>query len=431
MAMNYAETLEFLYQQLPMFQRQGAPALKKDLRNTIELLRLLGHPHLTLPTIHIAGTNGKGSVTHILAAIYQEAGFSVGCYTSPHYKDFRERIKINGEFISEADVVEFVDEMKPEIESVQPSFFELTVAMAFAYFKKKKVDIAIIETGLGGRLDSTNVITPLLSVITNIGWDHMDFLGNSLQEIAGEKAGIIKPKVPALIGERQKEVEKVFVKRTEEQRAPLYYAEDVVEIKEWQQGITATGFEYKVLDEESPSDWNAVTTDLWGTYQEKNMRTALAAVSLLQDKYRVEDQVIVSGLRNIRSKTHFLGRCHIQGESPMVLLDSAHNIDGMRELLQQVDQLPYDKLHIVFGTVSDKDPSKVVSILPENAEYYLCKPNIPRGREADELMGFFKGKSASSYPSVIDAFNAAKANANEDDLVLVCGSIFVVAEALD
>lgn len=430
MSDRYGETLDFLYQQLPMFQRVGAPAMKKDLRNSLELMRVLQYPHLSLPAIHIAGTNGKGSVTHLLAAIYQAAGYRVGCYTSPHYKDFRERIKINGEFVSKEFVVDFVDQIKPHIQELEPSFFELTVAMAFQYFREEQVDLAIIETGLGGRLDSTNVLTPLLSIITNIGYDHQEFLGGTLPEIAGEKAGIIKPKVPVLIGEFQEEVWSVFEKKAEEQRSVIHRADQIIELSNWKLGNEKVEFAYRELSSESPV--NLIESDVWGAYQQKNFRTALAAVSLLKGKVRASEEAIHDGLSNVRGTTFFLGRCQIKSTNPTILFDSAHNVDGMKALLSQLESLDYKRLHVVFGAVKDKKLKPVIEILPEKAFYYLAKPNIPRGLDERELKEKFdqQGLNAESFLDSRLAYENAKKAASPDDLILVCGSIFLVAELI-
>ena len=325
--MNYQETLDFLYEQLPMFQRVGDQAYKKDLSNTLALLESIGNPHHSLRSIHIAGTNGKGSVTHILAAVLQETGLRVACYTSPHYKDFRERIKINGELIPESFIVEFVSKNLQSIQKIQPSFFEITVVMAFAYFAEAGVDLAVIETGMGGRLDSTNVITPLLSIITNISFDHQQFLGDTLAKIAFEKAGIIKPSIPVLIGELQSETHPVFIKRAHEDKSYLYYAKDLVTIQDFTSSFSGSSFklvfEDKILE---------LKTDLSGEYQEKNIRTALAAIELLRDQFSIDDRVIINGLQSVRTKTYFLGRSMQLNEKPLVVLESAHNEAGIKEL---------------------------------------------------------------------------------------------------
>ena len=425
--MNYQETLDFLYEQLPMFQRVGDQAYKKDLSNTLALLESIGNPHHSLRSIHIAGTNGKGSVTHILAAVLQETGLRVACYTSPHYKDFRERIKINGELIPEPFIVEFVSKNLQSIQKIQPSFFEITVVMAFAYFAEAGVDVAVIETGMGGRLDSTNVITPLLSIITNISFDHQQFLGDTLAKIAFEKAGIIKPSIPVLIGELQSETHPVFIKRAHEDKSDLYYAKDLVTIQDFTSSFSGSSFklvfEDKILE---------LKTDLSGEYQEKNIRTALAAIELLRDQFSIDDRVIINGLQSVRTKTYFLGRSMQLNEKPLVVLESAHNEAGIKELNETLGKTEYNKLHFVYGTVADKDLSQVFSLLPVDASYYFCQANIPRAMPSNLLIEKARlyGLQGSNYPSVELAYRAALQQASQDDMVLVSGSIFVVAELL-
>ena len=425
--MNYQETLDFLYEQLPMFQRVGDQAYKKDLSNTLALLESIGNPHHSLRSIHIAGTNGKGSVTHILAAVLQETGLRVACYTSPHYKDFRERIKINGELIPESFIVEFVSKNLQSIQKIQPSFFEITVVMAFAYFAEAGVDVAVIETGMGGRLDSTNVITPLLSIITNISFDHQQFLGDTLAKIAFEKAGIIKPSIPVLIGELQSETHPVFIKRAYEDKSDLNYAKDLVAIQDFTSSFSGSSFklvfEDKILE---------LKTDLSGEYQEKNIRTALAAIELLRDQFSIDDRVIINGLQSVRTKTYFLGRSMQLNEKPLVVLESAHNEAGIKELTKTLGKTEYNKLHFVYGTVADKDLSQVFPLLPVDASYYFCQANIPRAMPSNLLIEKARlyGLQGSNYPSVELAYRAALQQASQDDMVLVSGSIFVVAELL-
>lgn len=425
--MNYQETLDFLYEQLPMFQRVGDQAYKKDLSNTLALLESIGNPHHTFQSIHIAGTNGKGSVTHILAAVLQETGLRVACYTSPHYKDFRERIKINGELIPESFIVEFVSKNLQAIQKIQPSFFEITVVMAFAYFAEAGVDVAVIETGMGGRLDSTNVITPLLSIITNISFDHQQFLGDTLAKIAFEKAGIIKPGIPVLIGELQSETHPVFIKRADEDKSDLYYAKDLVTIQDFTSSFSGSSFklvfEDKILE---------LKTDLGGEYQEKNIRTALAALKLLRDRLSVDAQAIINGLQSVRTQTYFLGRSMRLSEKPLVVLESAHNEAGIKELTKMMGKTAYNKLHFVYGTVADKDLSKVFPLLPVDASYYFCQANIPRAMDSNILTEKARqyGLQGDNYPTVELAYRAALKQASPDDMILVSGSIFVVAEVL-
>ncbi len=406
--MAYRETLKYLLEQLPMFQRVGAAAYRNDLTNIIQLCDLLDNPQKDLKCIHVAGTNGKGSVTHIIASILQEQGYKVGVFVSPHYKDYRERIKINGKFISKKFVTAFVEKNQKQFKKIDASFFEITTAMAFEYFKKERVDFAVIETGMGGRLDSTNIITPLLSVITNISYDHQQFLGNTLQKIAGEKAGIIKKNIPVVIGETQKETKPVFVAKAKAMKSEMFFADK----------------------ETAPHNFK---TDLKGIYQQKNIPTALMAVDILKKNgVKISVQAIIKGLKHVAKNTSFIGRWMIIGEKPLIIFDSAHNEGGIRELKSEIRNQKFETLHFVFGTVADKDISKVLSLLPKQAKYYFCKADIPRGLNADELKqqaNKFKLKG-EVYSSVKQAFKAAKRNASKKDLVLVAGSVFVVAELI-
>ncbi len=391
-----------------MFQRVGAAAYRNDLGNILQLCHILGNPQQHLKLIHVAGTNGKGSVTHIIASILQEQGYKVGVFVSPHYKDYRERIKINGQYITLPFVTRFVQQNREKFKNVNASFFEITTAMAFAYFKEKKVDYAVIETGMGGRLDSTNIITPLLSVITNISYDHTQFLGDTLPKIAGEKAGIIKQNVPVVIGETTSETKPVFVQHAKAQNAPLFFAE--------KKKLPAT-----------------LNTGLKGGYQLKNLRTALTAVEVLQQNgIAVSPKAIRNGVKNVVENTAFIGRWMIKGRRPLIVFDSAHNEAGINTLKQELKKLPYRQLHFVYGTVSDKDYAKVLKLLPKEAVYYFCKANIPRGLNAQELQAAAHnaGRKGNAYPTVKQAYKTALANAGNNDLVLVAGSIFIVAELL-
>lgn len=410
-----------------MFQRVGDQAFKKDLTNTLRLLESLGNPHNTFKSIHIAGTNGKGSLTHILASSLQESGLKVACYTSPHYKDFRERIKINGALVSEEFVIDFVERIKPLIEEIEPSFFEITVAMAFDYFAKEKVDIAVIETGMGGRFDSTNVLTPLLSIITNISMDHQQFLGDTLEKIAFEKAGIIKEDVPVIIGEYQKEIEEVFTDKAMQMNSSMFYAHELFEIADFEssfEGSTFTTFFGKRKIH--------YATDLAGSFQKKNIQTAMAALVLLKEEFDLKDETIRKGLENIRANTYFLGRCMKVQDNPLVIVDSAHNEAGIKELKTIIDSVNYKNLHFVYGTVADKDLSKVIPLLPSKATYYFCKADIPRGMNAEKLCADAQslGLTGQHYPSVQEAYQGALKAASDGDLIIVSGSIFVVAEIL-
>jgi dihydrofolate synthase/folylpolyglutamate synthase len=405
--MNYQETLDYLFTQLPMYQRVGKAAYKVDLSNTFLLCKLLGNPENKFKSIHIAGTNGKGSTSHMIASVLQEAGYKVGLYTSPHLKDFRERIKINGQMITEDEVVMFVGKYKDQFEQINLSFFEWTVGLAFDYFSNQQVDIAVVETGLGGRLDSTNVLTPEVSVITNIGLDHTQFLGESLKEIAKEKAGIIKLKTPIIIGETQKETESVFNQKAKEMKAPIYFA-DVKKSQNYQ-------------------------TDLNGNYQQKNLKTALVTIQVLKEKrWKIPEENIKKGLLSVVENTGLLGRWQVLGESPLIVCDTGHNKEGIEEIVKQLEKIPYNNLHVVFGAVNDKSIDNVLELLPSNANYYFCQANIPRALDVNELLKLAQQKELKGrkYKTVKDALNSAKENALEDDMIFVGGSTFVVAEVL-
>lgn len=412
--MNYKDTLDFLFLQLPMYQRQGKSAFKKTLDNIILLLDHLGNPHIGLKCIHIAGTNGKGSTAHFMASILQESGLKIGMYTSPHYLDYRERIKINGQFVSEKFVIEFVEENLECITQIQPSFFEITVAMAFCHFASETVDMAIIETGLGGRLDSTNVITPLLSVITNISLDHQAMLGSTITAIAQEKAGIIKKKVPLVIGEKDLTYNSVF-----EERAKMLDA----------QWVYASEYEPE-LSEKLSEEFQE-----FPSYQLKNIVTACASIMELSQyyrEYRIEDADILNGIKNVHKNTYFIGRWMLSKTKPKVLYDSAHNVAGLMELFAEIKHLDYSSLHIVFGTVTDKNLSEVLPAFPLDAKYYFCKANIPRGMPTNKILlaALEHQIEGTCYNSVEEALNKAKQSAHKSDLIVVCGSIFVIAEVI-
>ncbi|WP_295123177.1 folylpolyglutamate synthase/dihydrofolate synthase family protein [uncultured Chitinophaga sp.] len=428
--MNYQQTIEYLYNHLPMFTRIGAVAYKKDLHNTKALADILQHPHNQFKSIHIAGTNGKGSVSHMMAAVLQEAGYKTGLYTSPHLKDFRERIRVNGQPCREEFVVDFVARMQTGITDIEPSFFELTMMMAFEYFKAEKVDIAIIETGLGGRLDSTNIITPELSIITNISFDHMHILGDTLPKIAFEKAGIIKLGVPVVIGETQDEVKDIFLETAERNKAEIHFADQqwrVVGREPAQESLTLN-----ILEDVNP-EAKTFTLDLTGHYQEKNLLSVLTATNILRKQgWQISDAQLAAGLSNVKVRTGIRGRWDVIAQHPYTVLDVGHNEAGMQEILQQLTLVNYKKLHIVTGFVSDKDVSKALALLPGFAEYYFTKAQIPRAMNEQELYALAqeKGLSGTTYPTVAEAFAAAKKNASEDDMILVCGSFFIVAEVL-
>lgn len=408
--MTYTETLEWMFAQLPMYQKIGGAAYKKDLQATLKLMDYLNHPENGFKSIHIAGTNGKGSVSHMLASVFQEAGYKTGLYTSPHLKDFRERVKISGKMISENAVTNFINSHASFLHANQLSFFEMTVGMAFEYFRNEKVDIAIIETGMGGRLDSTNVIKPEVSVITNIGLDHTQFLGNSRSEIAAEKAGIIKYKKPVVIGEKNEETLPVFIKIAQEKEATLIIAED---------------------DESFQKE--EVILDLKGDYQQKNLKTVLSTIKVLQDSnWKLNQADILTGLANVVKNTGLSGRWQELQNNPKVICDTGHNKEGILWVVNQLKKEKYRKLHIVLGVVSDKDLNQILPLFPKDAIYYFCKPDIPRGMPAELLE-----KSASSfllkgesYESVQVAYQTALKQADAEDLIFVGGSTFVVAEVV-
>ncbi len=422
---KYTDTLDFMFKQLPMYQRDGKSAFKKNLNNIIALCDRLDNPHRALKTIHVAGTNGKGTVSHILAYILQSQGYKVGVYTSPHYKDFRERIKINGEYISKQEVVTFIEKIKEDIVVIKPSFFEMTVAMALDYFKGQKVDFAIIEVGLGGRLDSTNIISPLLSVITNISYDHVDMLGDTLELIAGEKAGIIKPQIPCVIGETQNETTNVFSSKAKEGNSPINWADQELVIKS-QNGIDELFLNGK--------KWLSIKNNpLIGPYQSKNIVTAFYAVYILSAIIEIDFKKAVDNFDQLRVLTKYMGRWQYISEDPKVLVDSAHNEGGISFLKSYLDdKANYNKLHIVCGFVNDKDLSKVLNLFPKDAKYYFAKANIPRGLDALILKNASVdyGLIGKSYTSVKRALAAAKMSAKPNDLIFVGGSIFIVAEVL-
>lgn len=428
--MNYRQSLEYMYAQLPMYHRIGTAAYKKDLTNTLELCRHLGDPQRAFPSIHIAGTNGKGSVSHILSAILQAAGYKTGLYISPHYKDFRERIKINGQMIPKRRVSAFISRHEAVMQTIRPSFFEMTVALAFDYFAEEKVDIAVIETGLGGRLDSTNVITPLVSVITNIGLDHMAMLGDTLAAIAGEKAGIIKPGVPVVIGEETAETMPVFEAVAQKNGSRLYAAQRRFSVELLEQSDLATAVYAVRKQGESGSE--TVELDAGGPYQKQNLGTVLQTVECLQSVMPIQWEHVVYGLKNLRAFTGFMGRWQVLGLNPIVLVDSAHNEPGIVAAFAKINQMKFENLHIVCGFVNDKSLDHILPLFPTKARYYFAKANIPRGLDAEELRGMARsaGLQGLAYGSVKKAFRAARSAAMPTDMVLVVGSIFVVAEVI-
>ena len=428
--MNYTDTLEWMYKQLPMYQRIGAAAYKADLNNTIALLNMLGNPQNNFKSVHVAGTNGKGSCSHMLASIFQEAGYKTGLYTSPHLRDFRERIRINGEMIPEEQVVDFIAKYQESFEKMELSFFEMTVGMAFDYFSNEQVDIAIVEVGMGGRLDSTNLITPELSVITNIGLDHVQFLGDTLEKIAGEKAGIIKEGIPVVIGETQSETHQVFENKAAECHSPIFFADQIFDCDK----IHIESLYKQEYDIWKNNDLylEACEIPLMGNYQKKNLTTVMCAADLLREKFQLTDDHLRDGIANVIRNTHLMGRWQILNNDPLTIADTGHNVDGIREVISQLAEMSYNKLHFVIGMVNDKDIDHVLQLLPHSCEYYFCKADIPRGLDANILAekAFELGLRGKVYESVRDAYQSAINAAYIDDVVFVGGSNFIVAEVV-
>lgn len=424
MIRSYQDALKYLYENLPMFQRVGSIAYKKDLANTIKLCALLGDPQKKFKSVHVAGTNGKGSTSHMLAAVLQTAGFKTGLYTSPHLKEFTERIKINGAEVSQEFVVTFVNKIKPAIAEIQPSFFEITVAMAFDYFAQNSVDIAVVEVGLGGRLDSTNVITPMVSVITNISWDHMDILGNNLIAIASEKAGIIKKGVPAVISERQNDVEDVFIQKAHLEKAEIFFASDEyhVELNQESAAIDIFRNQEPVL--------KAVKFPLLGLYQRKNVPGVIKAIEILRDHFSINAEQLRAGLENVVTVTMLKGRWQILRKEPTIVCDTAHNVSGVQEVMAQISGMPFRDLYLIWGMVKDKDVNNILSLLPTRAGYYFCQAKIPRALDADVLKGLAEkhGLHGMVIRDVNEAKKIALERAGKNDLIFIGGSTFVVAE---
>jgi dihydrofolate synthase/folylpolyglutamate synthase len=425
---TYEETVEFLYAQLPMFQHKGAAAFKKDLTNIVTLCEFLDHPEKRFRSVHIAGTNGKGSTSHILASLLGQAVDKVGLYTSPHFVDYRERIRIGNAMIPESEVVDFVDLVEPIIKEIAPSFFEITVAMAFWYFAKEDVDIAVIETGLGGRLDSTNIIIPALSVITHISFDHMEFLGDTLQEIAVEKAGIIKKMVPVVIGRDQAETRGVFVSKCQKTSSSLYFADRLMTL--------SAGERPGCYDIQDHALWSlSFCSDLLARYQKENIRTALAALTILANmdpRFKLSHEDVKFALGNVGGQTGLKGRWQRLHEEPLTIVDGGHNVEGIQTILEELKALDYNKLLMVVGFVKDKNLSDILDLLPKKAQYFLSAAQIPRAlavADLDEMMSV-RGFRTTSFRSVQEAYQAAKQQAGPHDLVLVAGSMYVVAEVL-
>ena len=429
--MNYRETLGYLYKQLPMFQRIGPAAYKADLNNTIAICKLLGSPEKKFRSIHVAGTNGKGSSSHMLAAVLQECGYKTGLYTSPHLIDFRERIRINGKMIPKKNVQQFVQQHKKYFDQIKPSFFEWTVGLAFDYFAKEKVDIAVIEVGLGGRLDSTNIIRPVISLITNIGFDHTNLLGDTLPKIAAEKAGIIKKGVPVVISERQIETQNVFMRKASSEKSRIYFAQD--EFISFSHQLNHKGASVSVL-QKSKADFTEFQLDLPGTYQKKNIAGVLQVLHLLRRRgFKLRDEKIHAALCKVRKLTGLRGRFEKVQNRPRVIVDTAHNAEGMKDVLSLLLKLKYNKLHFIMGVVEDKNPDSLIKLLPaENTKYYFTRASVPRSMDAKKLQRlaatfFLKGKV---FGDVSSAFSSALKSAEADDLIFVSGSTFVVADFL-
>lgn len=427
MSITYQETLDYLFNALPMFQRIGAAAFKKDLTNTIALCEHLGNPQSQFKSIHVAGTNGKGSTSHALCSVLMEVGYKVGLYTSPHLKSFTERIKINGNEIPEGDVVTFVAQNKPLLEELKPSFFEMTVGMAFWYFAMEKVDIAVIEVGMGGRLDSTNVIVPELSLITNIGYDHMQFLGDTLPLIAGEKAGIIKQQVPVVISQTQLETKPVFLAKAAEMQAPIHFADQVFKVKASKPSVSGM----QTFEVESDHGILQYDMDLLGNYQQYNLPGILQGCEVLNTLgWGISETALRRGLSRVVANTGLKGRWQVLGKSPWIICDTGHNEDGICMILDQISQMKFERLWMVIGMVRDKDVSKILSMLPKDASYFFCEATIPRALPAAELseLAVGLGLKGETVPDVNAAISHAKRIANENDLIFIGGSTFVVAE---
>jgi dihydrofolate synthase/folylpolyglutamate synthase len=428
--MNYQETLDYLFAQLPMFQRIGGAAYKADLSTTLALDDYFGSPHRQFRTIHVAGTNGKGSVSHMLATVFQRAGFKTGLYTSPHLVDFRERVKINGQMIPESEVVTWVEQHKATFSKFSPSFFEMTVALAFDYFARQKVDIAIVEVGMGGRLDSTNIITPELSVITNIGFDHTQFLGDTLAKIAAEKGGIIKVGVPVVVGEYHTETFPVFAQLAEKLNAPLTLARDRFDLLK--STVTDNGIRNFLVRRKENERQFHVELDLLGSYQEKNMLTVLSAMEIVCLRFSLGFSTSLDALKHTASTTGLMGRWQVLCKQPLVVADIAHNAHGLAEVVDHIKSIKFNSLHMVLGVVSDKDVHAMLSMLPHGAKFYFTQPSIPRAMSVENLYShaLSAGFDGEKHATVGNAIESAMKNAKPNDMVYIGGSAFVVADGL-
>lgn len=424
--MNYSETLEYLYNRLPVFHQIGAAAYKPGLGNSIKMMKKLGNPHQKYSTIHVAGTNGKGSVSHFMAAILQSAGYKVGLYTSPHLVDFRERIRVNGEMIEHNFVIDFIEQHKSLFDTIQPSFFEATMAIAFDYFQKKNVDVAVIEVGLGGRLDSTNIISPVLSIITNIGLDHTEFLGKTLPEIAFEKAGIIKEKTPIIIGETNPETKPVFVEKAKELGAEITFADEKYKLS-----VVENSNEKMIVQTENSELFEV---GLFGNYQLKNISTVLASVEKLKKLgYTLDSENIHNGLKNVVKLTGLQGRWHVIQQNPTVILDTGHNLDGIKNIVVQLSKQRYNQLYMIFGMVDDKDIYSILPLLPKDADYFFTAAKTKRAISAEKLteIGKREGLQGKMYESVKNAIENVLQIAQKNDLIFIGGSNYIVGEALE
>ena len=429
MIRTYSDAIEYIFSRLPMFSRIGPSALRYDLGNIEKLCRHLGDPQRSFPSIHIAGTNGKGTTSHMISSIFQEAGYKTGLYTSPHYKDFRERVKIDGKFITKKFLRDFIKNNYTFIEELKPSYFELSVALAFSYFAAEKVDIAVIEVGLGGRLDSTNIITPLLSLITNISHDHTAVLGDTLPEIAAEKAGIIKKNIPVVIGEKQKECNDVYEDKAGNEHSPLYYADDLVEIETKRNKIDKSKLEIKFENK----IFN-VNSRISGPFLASNVKYTVGAILKFRDHYgtgfNIKDEHIINGLQRVSKNTSYFGRWRLLGKKPVIIADGAHNIDAIEKTIAYISGFSFTKTHIIIGVVDDKDWGNVLKILPENAEYYFTKANIPRAMDENKLrdQASLFGLNGIAYPALTSALFSAKSNAKQGDIIIILGSIYLVGD---
>ncbi len=429
--MNYKETIEFLYSQLPAYHRIGKAAYKNDLKNTLALDDYFGHPHKKYKTIHVAGTNGKGSVSHMIASVLMEAGYKTGLYTSPHLKDFRERIKVNGKMIPKSAVTGFVKDHDSFLRSLKPSFFEMTVAMAFDYFAETDVDVAVIEVGLGGRLDSTNIINPVLSVITNIGHDHMDLLGNTLEKIASEKAGIIKDTIPVVIGETQQETKDVFIKKAMEAGSEIFFADQNYYCLQEDFNYLSGKRKFRISDYSSDCSFFG-GTGLGGDYQSKNLQVVFQVFKALKGVFDFKDNHILNGISKVVTNTRLMGRWQILGRNPLIICDTGHNMEGLEYIVGQIRKIPKTKLHMVIGFANDKDLTTILPLLPVDAIYYFTKALVPRALDEKILMAEASelGLNGERFTDVKSALKAARSKASETDMIFIGGSTFVVAEVL-